>query len=298
MDHGGRQVRGGKPIHARARCTASSPTSSTPAWSTTKAPSTRASTSGSSSRTRGTRSRKRCGGTDARNGAQRQEQVRRPAARPALLRAVRDSDDAHLHARRVEALPLLRLLQAPSSRAGRTARRSRFRPRRSRPRSSIASAACGTDPKLAEAVCAEALDQMAQTSGRELDQESDVHERSLRQLNQNLAREAADTSWTPARGSSGSSSLQREIETAERRVRRTRRRTQRPRPRTTSIADDLRSTLAEFDAIWATLTTKEQEQMIHTAGRQGRLRRADRQGHRQFPQRRSKGTMPRKSRVA
>ena len=28
-------------------------------------------------------------------------------------------------------------------------------------------------------------------------------------------------------------------------------------------ADDLRRTLAEFDAIWSSLTTKEQEQLIH-----------------------------------
>ena len=28
-------------------------------------------------------------------------------------------------------------------------------------------------------------------------------------------------------------------------------------------AEDLRRTLAEFDAIWSSLTTKEQEQMIH-----------------------------------
>ena len=51
----------------------------------------------------------------------------------------------------------------------------------------------GTDPKLAEAVAAEALDQMARRR-RDLDQELDTQRRSLRQLNQTLAREAADTS--------------------------------------------------------------------------------------------------------
>jgi hypothetical protein len=47
----------------------------------------------------------------------------------------------------------------------------------------------GTDPKLAEAVAAEALDQMARRR-RDLDQEFDNHRRSLRQSNQALAREA------------------------------------------------------------------------------------------------------------
>src|SRR5712692_7332241 len=51
----------------------------------------------------------------------------------------------------------------------------------------------GTDPKLAEAVAAEALDQMARRR-RDLDQEFDGQRRSLRQLNHTLAQEAADTS--------------------------------------------------------------------------------------------------------
>jgi site-specific DNA recombinase len=51
----------------------------------------------------------------------------------------------------------------------------------------------GTDPKLAEAVAAEALDQSARRR-RDLDQELEAERRSLRQLNQNLVREAADTS--------------------------------------------------------------------------------------------------------
>jgi site-specific DNA recombinase len=51
----------------------------------------------------------------------------------------------------------------------------------------------GTDPKLAEAVATEALDQVARRR-REVDQESEAQRRRLRQLNQNLAREATDTS--------------------------------------------------------------------------------------------------------
>ena len=50
----------------------------------------------------------------------------------------------------------------------------------------------GTDPKLAEAVATEALDQVARRR-RDLDHELDAKQRSLRQLNQNLVREAADT---------------------------------------------------------------------------------------------------------
>ena len=56
------KVRGGQPI-PRARSMASSPTPSTPAWSTTRAPCIRASTSASSSRTRGIESMKLSGGT-------------------------------------------------------------------------------------------------------------------------------------------------------------------------------------------------------------------------------------------
>ena len=51
----------------------------------------------------------------------------------------------------------------------------------------------GTDPKLPEAVAPEALDQVARRR-RSVDQESDTQRRSLRQFNQNLAREAADIS--------------------------------------------------------------------------------------------------------
>ena len=56
--------------------------------------------------------------------------------------------------------------------------------------------------------------------------------------------------------------LQREIETTERRlVELTAERSDLDRDHLN--ADDLRRTLAEFDAIWATMATKEQEQMIH-----------------------------------
>lgn len=119
----------------------------------------------------------------------------------------------------------------------------------------------GTDPKLAEAVAAEALDQVARRR-REIDQESEAQRRSLRQVNQNLAREAADTSVDSGARFERMAALQREIETTERRLLElTDERGDLVRDHIN--ADDLRRTLAEFDAIWSSLRTKEQEQMIH-----------------------------------
>ena len=119
----------------------------------------------------------------------------------------------------------------------------------------------GTDPKLAETVAAEALDQVTRRR-RDLDQELDTERRSLRQINQNLAREAVDTSVDSGARFDRIVGLQREIETtgqrlvelaAERRALDSER----------INAEDLRRTLAEFEAIWSSLATKEQEQMIH-----------------------------------
>jgi len=119
----------------------------------------------------------------------------------------------------------------------------------------------GTDPKLADAVATEALDQVARRR-REVEQESEAQRRDLRQLNQNLAREAADTSVDTGARFERIASLQRGIETTERRLMELTR--ERGDLDTDHInADDLRRTLAEFDAIWSSLTTKEQEQMVH-----------------------------------
>jgi site-specific DNA recombinase len=119
----------------------------------------------------------------------------------------------------------------------------------------------GTDPKLAEVVSAEALDQLARRR-REIDQELEAQRRSLRQLNQNLAREAADTSVDSGARFERMAGLQREIETTERRaVELTAERNELNMDHLN--ADELRRTLAEFDAVWASLTTKEQEQLIH-----------------------------------
>jgi site-specific DNA recombinase len=119
----------------------------------------------------------------------------------------------------------------------------------------------GTDPKLAEAVAAEALDQVARRR-RDLDQELDSGRRSLRQLNQNLAREAADTTVDSGARFDRMLGLQREIEITEQRLAELA--AERKDLDSERInAEDLRRTLAEFDAIWSSLTTKEQEQMIH-----------------------------------
>src|ERR1035438_2130793 len=116
----------------------------------------------------------------------------------------------------------------------------------------------GTDPKLAEAVAAEALDQMARRR-RDLDQEFDTHRRSLRQSNQALAREAGDTSVDSGARFDRIVGIQKEIETTEHRL--TELAAERKACDQDRInANDLRSTLAEFDSIWSSLTTREQEQ--------------------------------------
>ena len=119
----------------------------------------------------------------------------------------------------------------------------------------------GRDPKLADAVAAEALEQLAQRR-RAIDQESESQRKRLRQLNQDLAKEAADTSVDSGARFERMATLQREIESTERRmVELTAERSDLDRDHLN--ADDVRRTLAEFDAIWTTMTTKEQEQMIH-----------------------------------
>ena len=150
----------------------------------------------------------------------------------------------------------------------------------------------GTDPKLAEAVAAEAIDQVARQRAA-LDQELDTQRRSLRQLNQSLAREAADTSVDSGARFERIVALQREIETTERRL--TELAAERKSATTDRInADDLRTHAGRVRRHLVVLDHQGAGADDPSAGRQGRLRRANRQGHRQFPQRRSEGTMPSK----
>jgi site-specific DNA recombinase len=118
----------------------------------------------------------------------------------------------------------------------------------------------GTDPKLAEAVAAEAIEQVARQRAA-LDRELDTQRRSLRRLNQSLAREAADTSVDSGARFDRIIALQREIEAAECRL------AELAAERKTCDQDrinanELRSTLAEFDSIWSSLIAREQEQLI------------------------------------
>ena len=89
----------------------------------------------------------------------------------------------------------------------------------------------------------------------------DSHWRSLRQLNQNLAREAGDTSVDSGARFDRIVGIQKEIETTERKLAELA--TERKFLDSERInAEGLGRTLAEFDAIWSSLTTKEQEQLI------------------------------------
>ena len=118
----------------------------------------------------------------------------------------------------------------------------------------------GTDPKLAEAVATAALDQVARQRAA-LDQELDTQRGSLRRLNQSLAREAADTSVDSGARFNRIVALQREIETTERRLAELAEE-RKSCDQDRINANDLRTTLAEFDSIWSSLIAREQEQLI------------------------------------
>jgi site-specific DNA recombinase len=119
----------------------------------------------------------------------------------------------------------------------------------------------GTDPQLADAVATEALEQTEKRRG-EIDQDVESLRRGLNQMNRRLARDAADTGVDTCARFDRLAVLQREIEEAEQRLK-----------GLVGERDDidhdpvnateLRRVLAEFDAIWSTMTTKEQEQLIH-----------------------------------
>ena len=118
----------------------------------------------------------------------------------------------------------------------------------------------GTDPKLAEAVASDALNQVARQRAT-LDKELETQRGGLRRLNQRLSREAADTSVDSGARFERMAGIQREIEATELRL--TELAAERKSGDQDRIdADDLRSTLAEFDSILGKLTTREQEQLI------------------------------------
>lgn len=103
----------------------------------------------------------------------------------------------------------------------------------------------GTDPSLAEAVALKTLEQTADRR-RALDQDLDGQRRYLRQLIKNSAR------------SDGGA---QEISATEERIARLT--AERSGVSSNHVnAEDLRQILLEFDSLWATLTTNEQEQLI------------------------------------
>jgi site-specific DNA recombinase len=118
----------------------------------------------------------------------------------------------------------------------------------------------GQDPELADAVATEALEQVARRH-QEIDYETDGIRRHLRQLNQNIAREAADTSVDSGARFERITVLQGDIEKTERRLGELE--AERGDLVTDHISgEELRETIAEFDAVWASMTTREQEKMI------------------------------------
>ena len=119
----------------------------------------------------------------------------------------------------------------------------------------------GTDPMLAEFVAAEALDQMARQRG-DLDRDLETQRRSLRQLNHNLAREAAKTSLDSGERFDRIVGIQKEIATTEQRLAELAAE-RKSREHDRLNAEDLRQTLAGFEAIWSRLTAREQERLIH-----------------------------------
>ncbi len=119
----------------------------------------------------------------------------------------------------------------------------------------------GTDPKLAEAVAVKALEHHSRRR-EELNDQVAAERRNLRQLNRALAGEAADTTVDSGARFDRMTSIQKEIEATERRLAElTAERNLFDGERIN--ADDLHRTLAEFDPIWSSLSTQEQEQMIH-----------------------------------
>ena len=135
------------------------------------------------------------------------------------------------------------------------------------------------------------------TRKQEVETEQASMKRSLGQLNQELARLAAETEQDAGARFDRIKSLEDAIRTAERRVHELSLDLQQMKENPVDPAH-LRKTIREFEEMWATLTTREQEETGQTARLKGGVRRRDRQGHGQFPQCRSKRAMPRKSRVA
>ena len=132
---------------------------------------------------------------------------------------------------------------------------------------------------------------------QELETEQASMKRSLSQLNQELARLAAETEQDTGARFDRIKSLEAAIRTAERQLHELSLEHQQMKENPVDPAH-LRKTIREFEEVWATLTHARAGGVGQTARLESGVRRRDRQGHGQFPQCRSKGAMPRKSRVA
>ena len=119
--------------------------------------------------------------------------------------------------------------------------------------------AVGPGSELARAVATEAVSQILPARANETEA-ADLR-RKGRQLNLRLVREAGDPGASDTERAARMAETRREIETVEGRL------AELAAARTDGEAEqieagDLHGTLAEFDGVWASLTTREQEQMI------------------------------------
>jgi site-specific DNA recombinase len=118
----------------------------------------------------------------------------------------------------------------------------------------------GTDPQLAAAVAAEAAGQTARRR-QELDEQIEALQRNVKRLNQHLVREAAETGEDSGARFERMKEIEEKIEASGQRLKElTTERAELDAPPVDG--DDLQHTMADFDTIWAKLTTQEQEQMI------------------------------------
>ena len=118
-----------------------------------------------------------------------------------------------------------------------------------------------SDPLLAERVLDEAVEQF-KARKQEIETEQASMKRSLSHLNQELARLAGrDGAGQPAHGSTGSRAWKTAIRTAERQLHELSLDHQQMKENPVDPAH-LRKTIREFEEVWATLTTREQEEVV------------------------------------
>ena len=118
----------------------------------------------------------------------------------------------------------------------------------------------GTDAELADIIATEAIEQLARRR-MTLDLELESQRQRLRTLNQSVGRVAADKQLDTGARFDKLAELQREIHTVESQLMELgfeRKLLDSDRMN----GDELRQMLGEFDLIWSSLTTREQEQLI------------------------------------